>query len=305
MLWLKTSGRAPSTVAAPPPRRRGSRASAPRPSASAASRLSARIVAAKWPAPRSGTSSRSTDVTTTCFSPICAAAWASRSGSSGSGGVLGLAGVDVAVAAGAGAGVAEDLEGRRAAAPALADVRAARLLADRVQARAVDQLADVEVARVRARRAHLHPLGAARPLGDGKRRSPCAGQSESAVAVPPYHRPCDTCARRRRSGALAPLLRDVLRLRPGSVRSAQTGRCCSTMPPGSAWRCARSPSRSCCHRSSTSAPSGERGRRAPLPRPDRVRPAAGSWTGGTSATTSASSCEQDGTWSKSLGTSGS
>ena len=54
--------------------------------------------------------------------------------------------VDVAVAAGPGAGVAEDLEGRRAASPALRDVRAARLLADRVQPRAVDQLLHVEVA---------------------------------------------------------------------------------------------------------------------------------------------------------------
>ena len=83
---------------------------------------------------------------------------------------VGLARVDVAVAARAGARVAEDLEGRRAAPPALGDVRAARLLADRVQALAVEQRADVEVARVRARRADLHPLRPARPLGDGKRR---------------------------------------------------------------------------------------------------------------------------------------
>ena len=34
---------------------------------------------------------------------------------------------------------------------------------------AVDQLADVEVRGVRARRPHLHPLGAARPLGHGQR----------------------------------------------------------------------------------------------------------------------------------------
>ena len=34
----------------------------------------------------------------------------------------------------------------------------------------MDQLLDVEVARVGARRAHLHPLGPARPLGDGQRR---------------------------------------------------------------------------------------------------------------------------------------
>ena len=82
---------------------------------------------------------------------------------------LGLAGVDVAVAAGARAGVAEDLERRRAAAPALGDVRAARLLADRVQRQAVHELLDVEVRGVLRRRAHLHPLGAARPFGDGKR----------------------------------------------------------------------------------------------------------------------------------------
>ena len=84
--------------------------------------------------------------------------------------VLRLARVHVAVAAGAGAGVAEDLERRGALAPALGDVRAARLLAHRVEARAVDQLLDVEVAAVGARCAHLHPLGAAGTIGDGKRR---------------------------------------------------------------------------------------------------------------------------------------
>src|SRR5581483_4528308 len=74
--------------------------------------------------------------------------------------------MDVAVAARARARVAEDLERRRSAAPALADVRAARLLADRVQAGAVDQLADVVVARVGTRRAHLHPVGPARAVRD-------------------------------------------------------------------------------------------------------------------------------------------
>ena len=97
----------------------------------------------------------------------------------------GLPECDVAVAAGAGARVAEDLERRRPAAPALADVRAAGLLADRVQARAVDQLADVEVARVRARRAHLHPLGAAWPLGDGERGAPCGWSLVGGLA---WHR---------------------------------------------------------------------------------------------------------------------
>ncbi len=83
-------------------------------------------------------------------------------------------GVDVAVPAGAGAGVAEDLERRCAATPALADVGAACLLADRVQALSVDELLDVEVARVRARCADLHPLGTARPLGDGQRLHPAS-----------------------------------------------------------------------------------------------------------------------------------
>ena len=69
------------------------------------------------------------------------------------------AGMDVAVAAGSRARVAEDLEGGRAATPALRDVRAARFLADRVQALSVDQLPHLEVARVAARRPHLHPLG--------------------------------------------------------------------------------------------------------------------------------------------------
>src|SRR5581483_2517025 len=73
--------------------------------------------------------------------------------------------VDVAVAAGARARVAEDLERGRPAPPALGDVRAARLLADRVQAGAVDQPPHLEVAAVGARRAHLHPLRPAWPLG--------------------------------------------------------------------------------------------------------------------------------------------
>ena len=78
--------------------------------------------------------------------------------------------VDVAVAARAGARVAEDLERRGAASPALGDVGAARLLADRVELLPVDQLADLEVAAVRARGANLHPFRPARPLGYGQRR---------------------------------------------------------------------------------------------------------------------------------------
>src|SRR5581483_3037550 len=83
--------------------------------------------------------------------------------------MLGPARVDIAVAAGASAGVAEDLERRRPPAPALGDVRTARLLADRVQPLAVDQRAHLEVAGGRARGANLHPLRPARPVGDGQR----------------------------------------------------------------------------------------------------------------------------------------
>jgi hypothetical protein len=83
--------------------------------------------------------------------------------------MLRFPGMDVAVAAGPGARIAEDLERRGPAPPALRDVGAAGLLADRVQARAVDQLLDVEVTRVRARRADLHPLRPARPFSHGKR----------------------------------------------------------------------------------------------------------------------------------------
>ena len=58
-----------------------------------------------------------------------------------------LAGLDVAEAAAAGADVAEDHEGRRAALPALADVRAVRLLADGVQVVGLDRLLQAAVGR--------------------------------------------------------------------------------------------------------------------------------------------------------------
>jgi hypothetical protein len=90
MLWLKTSGRAPSTVSSASssaPRKSGVRTSI---DDSGSFALSARIVAAKWAAPLSGRSSRSTEVTTTWVRPIVAAACASRSGSSGSGACSGL-----------------------------------------------------------------------------------------------------------------------------------------------------------------------------------------------------------------------
>ena len=81
----------------------------------------------------------------------------------------------VAVAAGAGAGVAQDLEGGGAAAPALGDVRAAGLLADRVQLLPVDERAHLREARLGTRRTHPHPLGrAARRRGAISRGSPHA-----------------------------------------------------------------------------------------------------------------------------------
>ena len=71
---------------------------------------------------------------------------ATRSGSSGSGAASGRPGRDRAVAAGARADVAEDLERRRAASPALADVRAASLLADRVQTGVAHDPSELRVA---------------------------------------------------------------------------------------------------------------------------------------------------------------
>ena len=64
---------------------------------------------------------------------------------------------DRAVRAGARADVAENHEGRRAVIPALADVRALRFLADRVQLEAAHQPLQPQIAR-RSRRADLQPL---------------------------------------------------------------------------------------------------------------------------------------------------
>src|SRR3954468_1523781 len=70
---------------------------------------------------------------------------------------LGPPGCDGAVAAGACADVAEDLERRSPASPALADVRAAGLLADRVQAGAAHDPAQLRVAAGGRRGADGHP----------------------------------------------------------------------------------------------------------------------------------------------------
>jgi hypothetical protein len=65
--------------------------------------------------------------------------------------VGGLAGVDLAEVAAPGALVAADQEGRLAVFPALEDVRAAGLLADRVQALVLHQLAQRGVLRAHLR----------------------------------------------------------------------------------------------------------------------------------------------------------
>ena len=69
----------------------------------------------------------------------------------------GHAGLDVAEGAGAGAGVAHDHEGGVLLVPALADVRAARLLAHRDEAVLLDDVAGVGIA-ARVRRAHADPV---------------------------------------------------------------------------------------------------------------------------------------------------
>ena len=101
-------------------------------------------------------------------------------GSSGSSGSPRLARVDGAVAAGARARVAHDLERRGAAAPALADVRAARLLADRVQAAARGRFGQLVVARPRCEGARTASRAAARARSgsraSGLRRSRSGGR---------------------------------------------------------------------------------------------------------------------------------
>src|SRR5205085_11069983 len=71
---------------------------------------------------------------------------------------LGIARLYVAEAAAARADLAEDHEGRRAAAPALRDVRAARLFADRVQPRGVNGVAGLGESLAAGQR-HLQPAG--------------------------------------------------------------------------------------------------------------------------------------------------
>ncbi len=106
-------------------------------------------------APPLGRSSRSTEVITTCSSPIRSTASARRTGSSGSK-AFGRAVGDRAVGAVPGADVAQDHEGGGLVLPAFPDVGAARLLADRVQPQLAHHGLDVRVVRA-AGCLHLEP----------------------------------------------------------------------------------------------------------------------------------------------------
>ena len=102
------------------------------------------MVAAIAPAPPSGRSSRATQVTTAWPSPMRSTASATRAGSSGDERER-VARVDLAEAAGPGAALPVDHEGRRPVGPALVDVRAARLLAHRDEPEIVDGAAEAAV----------------------------------------------------------------------------------------------------------------------------------------------------------------
>ena len=116
-------------------------------------------MSAKMPAPPSGRSSRATLVTTTCSRAIALTASATRRGSSIV--VPGRpAGLDRAEAAGAGAGVAQDHDRGGALLPALPDVRAAGLLADRVEREVTHQALEIVVVGPGGQ-PRLDPLGVA------------------------------------------------------------------------------------------------------------------------------------------------
>src|SRR4029078_1589318 len=93
---------------------------------------------------------------------------------------LGTARGDGAVAGAARADVSQDREGGGAASPSLADVWAARLLADRVQAAVAHDPLQLGKAGVARRGAHLHPGGPfAGELGVGHQTA--AGSGSNAI----------------------------------------------------------------------------------------------------------------------------
>ena len=130
-------------------------------------RAVARIVSAKMCAPPSGRSSRATLVTTTCSRP-------ERADRLGDAARLVVvepgrpAGLDGAEAAGAGARVAEDHDRGGALVPALPDVRAAGLLADRVEVQAAEQALQVVVV-LAGRHPRPDPVGMAAERASSRR----------------------------------------------------------------------------------------------------------------------------------------
>src|SRR6478752_5042433 len=135
------SGRASMTVRrrSSEPSKSGIRTSMPMPGDVARMAV---MVSAKIREPPSGRSSRATLVTTTCSRPSCPIASAARRGVVEPGRAAGL---DRTEAARPGARVTEDHDRRGALVPALPDVRAARLLADRVEVQAAEQALELVV----------------------------------------------------------------------------------------------------------------------------------------------------------------
>ena len=203
--------------------------------------------AAMAPAPPSARSSRATQVTT---------AWPSPIRSTACGHPLGLvgrqrqrvAGVDLAEAAGPGAALAVDHEGRGAVGPALVDVRAARLLAHGDEAEVVDGRPELAVALADAHR-DPHPVRLALRDVEARPRAPPRPGAGAAAAVARPRAERGRSARRARSRRRgAPRRRRRTRRRPGprrrrrpssigtstpSARSEVTPR--SAMPHGTMW----------------------------------------------------------------------
>ena len=157
----------------------------------------ARITSAKCCAPPSDRSSRSTDVMTTWERP---SEPPPRQHFSGSSTVerAGQAGLDVAERTGAGAGIAHDHEGGVLLLPALADIRTARFLANRVQAALAHDPARLGIAG-RGRRLDANPVGlalrpanpAGAPFQDGAARATVSTTTTMGEPCgPPARRPC-------------------------------------------------------------------------------------------------------------------
>ena len=219
-----------------------------------ASRASAVIVSAKIREPPSGRSSRATLVTTTCSRPSCA----DRLGDAARLVVVEPgrpAGLDGAEPAGPGAGVAQDHDRGGALVPALPDVRAVGLLADRVEVQAAEQALEVVVVLAR-RHPRPDPVRVASEGGGAVgRRQPgqaaahrdrrqlrpvCVARPSGRCRTSGGRGPWRECTTRARSGA-AGRWRDGRRRRPERVPSAGRGRAGRSRAPSRPWR--RSPRR--------------------------------------------------------------